>query len=484
MTTIWIGKSDDLVERLGCLVLTEQQQQQREPADNDADESWTHLQFYERDFQNTPEDISAIIQAIHKQPWVDVQFHQCAGIAPLMSTLFQSSNIECLSFYSCDRFGEEEFTQLRQVFQESSKFSVKTLLLGCIDYDEDDPSTHQWANHAALAVGQGLLLAASTTSNDDDETGSLTSLRISSSKLTDPEAVSVLSKGISISKTLSSSLQTLKLPNLSLSDAHAATIVHALHSISSLTELVLSRNRTIGTETLKSLAKLLSLSSSSLETLDLSACGKLVQNVENDGENSSMTAWNEFVQALPSASALSTLMLEEDGLDDVCMASLASVLPDCQALQRVDLGRNDIHDAGVQSLARALKVQQGEEGRFCPIVKLRLQANPFGNPGADALLEALKTNTSLEFVSIPGKLHAGKHIFHWLHLNKGGRRLMLAKKNQQNQHYQNVPLGLWPHILERVNHRINFWSPGKLNESCRVNVLFHLLHGPALLTRH
>jgi hypothetical protein len=481
MTTLWIGRNDDLVERLGRLRRQEEEEEEdtnnnneEEENDHSSTSAWTHLQFYERDF--VPGDIAAIEQVIQQQAWVDVQFHQCTGVAPLIGPILFQSKVQCVSFYSCDRFREAECSQLRQVFQNVSECTVKTLLLGCIDYDEDDATTHQWVNAVALAVGEGLLASSSLTSTPC----SITSLRLSSAKLVDTQAVTLLADGIS--QRLTSSLHTLKLPNLSLSDAHAARILNALqeqqqHSDnhhhyhpSTLSEIVLSRNRQIGTETLRALARLLS-SSSSIETLDLSACGTLVQS----NDSGSISAWKEFVYSLPKAATLSTIMLEEDGIDDSCLEILASILPQCRSLQRVDLGRNAIHDRGVKALARALQTEvEGEKGNFCAVVKLRLQANQFGQEGATALLEALKLNTTLEFVSIPGKLDAGKHIFHWLHLNKGGRRLMMAP---------NVPLGLWPHIIERVNHRINFWSPGKLNESCRINVIFHLLHGPALLMR-
>jgi hypothetical protein len=127
---------------------------------------------------------------------------------------------------------------------------------------------------------------------------------------------------------------------------------------------------------------------------------------------------------------------------------------------------NRISDDGIQHIAQHLRQNTN-------LKRITLQGNRFGETGARALLEALRYNMELEFLSLPGELQCGKQIFHLLQLNKGGRRLLGA---------DNAPLELWPLIFERAL-RLNFWTPGRLNDACRVNVLFSLLQDSACLER-
>lgn len=114
---------------------------------------------------------------------------------------------------------------------------------------------------------------------------------------------------------------------------------------------------------------------------------------------------------------------------------------------------------------------------------LWLGHNCFSPLAAKCLVEALRTNFILEDINIrtldndPSWDTLQQDLDHYARLNRGGRRIFSSGMT-------NVPLGLWPLILERAN-RI-YWGGTTSNasnetvKSHAADSIFSLLHGPAL----
>jgi hypothetical protein len=247
-------------------------------------------------------------------------------------------------------------------------------------------------------------------------------------------------------------IKVLNFNKLGLHDEQVASLANALRNHPSLRTLKLAGNN-CGSQGLTAIAGL--LESTALVDLDLSYQGGI--------EPLDLTI---LAASLVNSASLRKLALTSNNLDDRSIASLADAALWQSSIQELDLRSNNISDEGIHFLAVSL-------AQSVTMKRLSLHSNPFGEEGGMALLSALHSNTVFEFISLPGRLECGKQIFHLLQLNKGGRRLLRA---------QNVPRALWPLALERVN-RLLFWSPGKLNTACQVNVIYSLLQGPALLER-
>jgi len=82
--------------------------------------------------------------------------------------------------------------------------------------------------------------------------------------------------------------------------------------------------------------------------------------------------------------AVRKLDLRSCNLRDTGAAAIAQALVDNTSLQSLCLGRNDLHDAAVREIARALR-------RNCHLITLDLQYNFFTDQGATAFCETLQT---------------------------------------------------------------------------------------------
>jgi hypothetical protein len=90
------------------------------------------------------------------------------------------------------------------------------------------------------------------------------------------------------------------------------------------------------------------------------------------------------------------------------------------------------------------------------------------------LLRSIQVNVTLEFLRLPEILprEAMQEIQHHMDLNRGGRRLLQA---------DNVPLGLWPVVIERIT-AIMEDEDSPIEKSA--GIIYELLRrGPALLER-
>jgi Leucine Rich repeat len=185
-------------------------------------------------------------------------------------------------------------------------------------------------------------------------------------------------------------------------------------------------------------------------------------------------------------------------------------------LATLNLTANQISDEGLQALAQGLaqvhrscsssstsiqpqnqnqiRPRTSSAGRGRGLRQLNVQRNPFTILGQQALIESLATNLELERLDMDGTYHSEKAYY--LNLNRGGRRLLLEDSNGSSRHASSsspsnggtgvgggsVPLGLWPHVLSRVN-QLHFGRHPQ-QRTAQLDVLYCLLRdGPALLQR-
>jgi hypothetical protein len=99
---------------------------------------------------------------------------------------------------------------------------------------------------------------------------------------------------------------------------------------------------------------------------------------------------------LLECASLTTLIVNHCEITDKVAETFAVALMRNTALLHLDLSANRFSDKAAQSLARALSGQEGNS----KLVWLELQANDISNAGAEALLEMLKTNTTLAWINL------------------------------------------------------------------------------------
>lgn len=417
-STLWISRRDNLDDRL--------EEARRVP-------NLEVLQFYELEFTHI--SAAAVLEAF-TCPWKEVQFHQCSGETDvLIAKILAGDNVSRLSLFDCEELDRRAIFALRTGLKLNRGLTMLRL-------EEVDRS---WSDEMAQALGDGLCMNRTLDSLYLNEGGFDR----------EPESIAALASGL---KTPHIALRILHLTRLGLHDDSIATIATALMDHPMLEELNLCKNycRSRGCT---AIAAMLLSPSTKLIKLDLSC-----QEVHHESDSFNVEL---LTQAISVNSSLRILHLNENRLDDRAMEISPAIMH--SQLEHLDLRSNQITDNGIRFIARQLSDERSHH-----LKKLSLHGNPFGEQGGSLLLEALQqSNLELEYLTIPGRMECGKHIYHWLQLNKGGRKLLRAT---------NAPLSLWPQVLERVN-RLKFWSPGRLNEACRANVMFSLLHGPAFLDR-
>ena len=231
-----------------------------------------------------------------------------------------------------------------------------------------------------------------------------------------------------------------------------------------------------------------------------------------------------FVQSFGYTSSLKELCLQEVDVDIPAMEALCKLLANSQ-LEALIL-RQTLKPSQLRMLAKGLKANQHlrkvelasndlvdedlvemiEEGSFPPgleeldlshnrftdnvlrtlafqnlssLRRLKVHNNYFSrDEGPRYILRILQENPRLRFVD--HRLHMpedGSEVFsqiqHFEDFNKGGRSLLC--------HSKMPPLSLWPAVVARAN--VLFQGSRACRQKRRVNVLFHLLQGPALLNR-
>ena len=243
-------------------------------------------------------------------------------------------------------------------------------------------------------------------------------------------------------------LRSLILTECHLDDGSVSKLVEALANHPSLEELNLESNfcRENG---LRAVAKMIE-SQKKLTTLLLGQQGLAERSL-----NLSI-----LESPLGRSKAMKSLSLSYNTLTEDDMASLANALKQNSTIRRLHLRSCSISDSVIQILAAALPEMKG-------LKFLDLFGNPFGEDGAKAILAGLKGNIHLNGVRLPIKYYKNTDdIEYYLALNRGGRRLLSEI---------NVPVSLWPLVLERSNRFVE--------QHHRADVHFQLLQGPVLLDR-
>ena len=230
------------------------------------------------------------------------------------------------------------------------------------------------------------------------------------------------------------------------------------------------------------------------------------QSDDRDEEEKGKILLNTAVVEAWKASTLFTnrlvsLNLSQNNLHDKDLEHLVTLMftmeaDDCYStsIQELDISQNEITDAGIQILANTIKRcrrDREDHGRgfrclnICGCPALTIQA-------FEALADATKMNVDVEEIyctpppSSPiisptanrdlSSIEATvKSIQFYTMLNRGGRKVFGFDRADI------VPPALWPLILDRVNHKIN-WGRWQVNETnAKINVLYHLLRqGPVL----
>jgi len=134
--------------------------------------------------------------------------------------------------------------------------------------------------------------------------------------------------------------------------------------------------------------------------VDLSACGELTLAqarrvaeclATNDGLTSVTVGGREL--AVGDLREEGELEWDSEEYTDVEAIIFAELLKANTTVERLDLARNQINDAGTTALAAMLATNS-------TIEYLNLESNTFGERGGTAILDALATNTSVQYLNL------------------------------------------------------------------------------------
>jgi hypothetical protein len=168
-----------------------------------------------------------------------------------------------------------------------------------------------------------------------------------------------------------------------------------------------------------------------------------------------------LTDSLEGSKYLRILDLSRHGLTDKDLGNLSKVLSTCQ-LEHLNLGNNNISDQGLAVLA-SLSIPGGS------LQTLDITRNQgCTQEGFCHLLKLVKDNPRLDSLHCQFEEGLSPETRHFLDFNKSGRSLL-------GQAGHNVPLSLWPVVLERANGIFHDEADHKEKAA---NVIFHLLQGP------
>ena len=189
---------------------------------------------------------------------------------------------------------------------------------------------------------------------------------------------------------INTSVTTIALYQNNIGDAGAQALAEALKTNTSVKEIDLKGNN-IGEAGAQALAEALKINTS-VTTIAL-----YQNNIGDAGEQAvqqimAYTSRNELEQLLQRIRAndptLTTINLSYKDIGAAGAQALAEALKTNTSVTTINLHYNNIGDAGSQALAKALKTNTS-------VTTIYLFENNIGDAGAQALAEALKTNTSV-----------------------------------------------------------------------------------------
>ena len=258
-----------------------------------------------------------------------------------------------------------------------------------------------------------------------------------------------------------------------LQDDQLAKMIQAVSGHGHVQRLCLAYNKS-RTATYKALSNWLCTPNCALLELD---CGR---QQYCDGEEANL---EPVLQALKTNRSLQILNLSYSNIRDDDITILASVLTTNPRLEEVYLCGSNLSFQAVTSLVKVFPSYLG-------LKKLWLTGEQqFGTEGAELVTNALPTNVTLQDLllpqSIPENNSQEMQLQHYLDLNRGGRHLFRKF---------NLSTGLWPHVLQRVNHHLDFQLKLKFPtdpeasrqemDARRANIVYSLLrNGQIILER-
>lgn len=294
-----------------------------------------------------------------------------------------------------------------------------------------------------------------------------------------------------LSKSLrnNSSIRQLDLGACYLPDNYVSRVIYALVDHPELTSLVLTLN-SCHKEGTMALASLLSSPDCCLQHL----------NMSHQKSDSNKPCIETLAAALTTNKSLVSLKLSRNSLHGSDLSSLIQTLQENSTLESLDLTNNRLDDAGLIAFARALPSMSG-------LKSLHILNNEIMDEHGVGreMLKGISRNHTLVDMEIKRSLPEYEKIQYYVALNWGGRRALSAT-TANGKRLPQIPISLWPVLLKRAqcNRRVlnntpdngnttnHHQNPSKENmhnqdqskiQSFQHDIIYHLLHGPALLSR-
>jgi hypothetical protein len=367
------------------------------------------------------------------RPWDGIHLAHCTGkVDVVISNVLQLESVQKLSLLPNGHHINDKCLYALANGLKVNK-SVKGLVLRVDLYQELSSALAEGLNANSALEELSLILSTSDTN-----------------------AITTLARGIQGN----SKLKSLMLNRCSLEDGQIAALVSALENHPSLRELSV-QGSSCRAKGIVAISGLLQSANTKPFKLDLS---------KQDFKRNEMFGISFLAPALLENRSMRFLDLSSNNLTDIDVACIASALSENSALEELKLVNCSITNRGAKIIANKLPRMTGLKG-------LWLHDNPFDKDGALYLLEAMRTNMHMEQLILPrGRENSlddiQREIEYYSMLNRGGRRLLRSQNN--------IPLGLWPRVLGRAGClRWDSFS----DKSTPVDVIYCLLHGPALFAR-
>lgn len=392
--------------------------------------------------------------------WQELQLNYCSGdyMHQVVEACFQpTSTIQKLSIKggSLDEAVLEELThglkkqqeqrqQHQQQQHQSTMSSFLTELILTIEMSTDVTRIlwQQGINALSRRSNKILLPSAPTTVNPLPM--ALQKLDMSQCEFGN-DTIAVLAEHLAENCHLTS----LNLDHCRLDDGEAAQVIQALEGHPSLTDLSIRLNY-CETESVDALAHLLVNNQTKLQRLNIAQQDPGLLDMEVLGN------------ALATNTTLLYLDARENYVRTPHMAALARALTANRTLQELNLENCDVRTAGWMSILENLPDIQG-------LLRLWLKQNPINEtPEAAAatnlgLMQALEKNTTIHTIDLPhyqSQEQEGRQLresreepqeesnqewMPYLYLNRGGRKFLEPNS---------ISLAMWPLLLARANHLI------------------------------
>jgi len=169
---------------------------------------------------------------------------------------------------------------------------------------------------------------------------------------------------------------------------------------------------------------------------------------------------NHLFRYLSENRCLTYLKVSGNNLNDVNMIQLGRILTESKtSIQNLSITNNLISEG---LLPLASRLSDAKSLRYLDILR-----NPITARSKAAMISALRTNVVLERLDFDGSWDEEKHW--WLSLNRGGRKIL------QTSGKKNVPISLWPTILERAYNMSLRRNPKQATSITNAGVVYYLI---------